>query len=936
GAKRRDVVAGLAYSIADNYISRIVGTRRVGDKVLFQGGVALNRAVALALALVAHLWPEGSTEVPGGLSGLGSDQEITEEAGAEEEEEEALEEDEEDPREIAQASSCMTTKDCDQGQTCIDGTCEQWVSRDRGLWDAETGRGYHALKGHGARINAITYAPSGEQIATASEDGTARLWDTATGRETHLLDGHRGPVLALGYAPDGAQVATAGQDGTTRLWDTETGRELYVLRGHQGPVRHVTYTPDGTQLATGSDDTNLIVWDMNRDKLEARSRHDSVTWTEHEAAITALRFSSQGKRLATGGLDREVVNWNVVAGGAGQFRSHFAHSDAITAVDYSPDEALLATGSRDTTARIWHIDKTNAKQDILRGHRAPITAVAFAPNGHQVATASADTTARIWELTPQEVAARSKRGPEGEALSEAGTPVAGTETEAGGDDQAPFPWARFGYLLLGLAALLELSRFVWWRRTRTWGQGLSEGPWHDPMEPEAMAVPAFSPSQVEEAAVSLTHPASRDTSDHLDVHRTVLATVRAGMFPQPVYQPAPPTPDIAVLLDSAPTDAPWHRLAEELFETLERMGVGLVRFRFTGDPTWLDPVDEADPPRRLQTLAHDDFDALVLVGEATQGLDPLTGEPAPWLRDLAAFKHAVWLHPLPTSRWSAGALETGRHVPMTRLVTEEIGTLWFGAGKAPDRPYPRILERAPASPEGLAALQDYLGPAGFHWLCAAATAPVPSSHIAAWIGRTFACNWTESDRLALFSLPYWAEEAWPEGLRSALLDQLRAEDPALEARIRGHMQDILTEDALPPDSLAHQRRALVTAQLGWEGGDQEALDQMGALRRALGDEAVLEAVGASVIPFGEDTERARERLTRVQRRGFGDRRLARAAMVMSTALIVAGAAALGTGGEVEAPESPIAESEPTPGSVAEDAEASAVALTEAVVLRGHT
>jgi predicted nucleotide-binding protein (sugar kinase/HSP70/actin superfamily) len=50
GANRDDVVAGLVYSIADNYISRIVGPRPLGKNLLFLGGTALNRAVALALA----------------------------------------------------------------------------------------------------------------------------------------------------------------------------------------------------------------------------------------------------------------------------------------------------------------------------------------------------------------------------------------------------------------------------------------------------------------------------------------------------------------------------------------------------------------------------------------------------------------------------------------------------------------------------------------------------------------------------------------------------------------------------------------------------------------------------------------------------------------------------------------------------------------------
>ncbi len=50
GAGKEDVVAGLVYSIADNYSSRIVGSRQVGENLLFLGGVALNRSVALAMA----------------------------------------------------------------------------------------------------------------------------------------------------------------------------------------------------------------------------------------------------------------------------------------------------------------------------------------------------------------------------------------------------------------------------------------------------------------------------------------------------------------------------------------------------------------------------------------------------------------------------------------------------------------------------------------------------------------------------------------------------------------------------------------------------------------------------------------------------------------------------------------------------------------------
>ncbi|MBA7671675.1 hypothetical protein ES703_79835 [subsurface metagenome] len=50
GVNREDVIAGLVFSIADNYISRIVGPRQIGRNLLFLGGVALNKSVALAIA----------------------------------------------------------------------------------------------------------------------------------------------------------------------------------------------------------------------------------------------------------------------------------------------------------------------------------------------------------------------------------------------------------------------------------------------------------------------------------------------------------------------------------------------------------------------------------------------------------------------------------------------------------------------------------------------------------------------------------------------------------------------------------------------------------------------------------------------------------------------------------------------------------------------
>ncbi len=48
GAAKEDLVAGLAYSVVKNYLTKVVEDRRIGDHILFQGGTAFNRAVKAA------------------------------------------------------------------------------------------------------------------------------------------------------------------------------------------------------------------------------------------------------------------------------------------------------------------------------------------------------------------------------------------------------------------------------------------------------------------------------------------------------------------------------------------------------------------------------------------------------------------------------------------------------------------------------------------------------------------------------------------------------------------------------------------------------------------------------------------------------------------------------------------------------------------------
>jgi len=48
GAAIEDIVAGLSYSIVKNYLHRVVGEKKIGNRIFFQGGTAFNSGVAAA------------------------------------------------------------------------------------------------------------------------------------------------------------------------------------------------------------------------------------------------------------------------------------------------------------------------------------------------------------------------------------------------------------------------------------------------------------------------------------------------------------------------------------------------------------------------------------------------------------------------------------------------------------------------------------------------------------------------------------------------------------------------------------------------------------------------------------------------------------------------------------------------------------------------
>jgi predicted CoA-substrate-specific enzyme activase len=52
GGQRNDLIAGLCYAIVYNYLNRVVGNKKIGDRIMFLGGPSLNKAIVAAFEAV--------------------------------------------------------------------------------------------------------------------------------------------------------------------------------------------------------------------------------------------------------------------------------------------------------------------------------------------------------------------------------------------------------------------------------------------------------------------------------------------------------------------------------------------------------------------------------------------------------------------------------------------------------------------------------------------------------------------------------------------------------------------------------------------------------------------------------------------------------------------------------------------------------------------
>ncbi len=219
--------------------------------------------------------------------------------------------------------------------------------------------------------------------AVGAGGGDVMVFDEASGRLRWHARAHEGGLLALAWNPAAAVLATAGQDGFARLWDGVSGRRLCELPGAGPWVEQLAWSPDGARLATAAGKT-VRVWTRNGQPERETDAHAST--------VTGLAWSRSGQRLATACYGGAQV-WDAATG---KLNQQLEWKGSLISLAWSPDGSVIAGGCQDCSVHFWRLPAGKSAQ--MTGFPSKPRAISWERGGKLLATSGA-ATATVWPFS---------------------------------------------------------------------------------------------------------------------------------------------------------------------------------------------------------------------------------------------------------------------------------------------------------------------------------------------------------------------------------------------------------------------------------------------------------------------------------------------------------------------------------------------------------
>jgi WD40 repeat protein len=268
--------------------------------------------------------------------------------------------------------------------------CESPAKRTRGRYSSTLGGPWPDS------FVSIALASDARSIVSGSNNHVVRVWDRESGKCLHSMKGHGTWVTFIAMTADGAMAVSAETySGQSRVWDLNKGRCVRTL-DTQGSI---ALTPDGRVLANVSKNKYLCIWDVASGTCVRRipipseeNISDAAIALTADGAIAA--FSVWGEGPDSFSEWRRIWVWDVVSGAC--LRGFETYGPALTGLAITPDGRILVSAGNDGFLRTWSVRSGREVRRDFSGS-GKINAIALTVDG-RMAVFGKGNAIQAWNL----------------------------------------------------------------------------------------------------------------------------------------------------------------------------------------------------------------------------------------------------------------------------------------------------------------------------------------------------------------------------------------------------------------------------------------------------------------------------------------------------------------------------------------------------------
>lgn len=251
---------------------------------------------------------------------------------------------------------------------------------------------------HKGAINQICFSPDSKNIATASDDHTARVWDLKTGEPVSPPWVHGREVVRVAFAPNGKMLATASLDKSAGLWDVYSGEAVCDPFIFSDYVQTIQFTQNGTELYMMGRDGDARFWNLEsksyRENWNLQTNQSYAIYSQSNPDGSVIGVKTRNGLLLAD-IKAGVVPVNQLIQEPVDYQSQWR----LVSIKLSKDSQLAVTTLQKDYVEIWSV------QDQAKLYRIPhdeiVCDAQFSPDGIHLATACQDGSVRIWDISEE-------------------------------------------------------------------------------------------------------------------------------------------------------------------------------------------------------------------------------------------------------------------------------------------------------------------------------------------------------------------------------------------------------------------------------------------------------------------------------------------------------------------------------------------------------